>query len=49
MKNKTFPNKLKLNKETISKLDQKKILGGATLLCSNPCVDTLECSFFPPC
>ncbi len=37
MKDKTFSRKLKLSKETISKLDQTVILGGATIYCSDPC------------
>ena len=37
MKHKQFGRKLNLNKETIARIGQQNILGGATALCSAPC------------
>jgi hypothetical protein len=37
MKDKKISRKLKLNKETITKLEQKTVKGGATAYCSDPC------------
>jgi hypothetical protein len=36
-KQKKFGRTLQLNKETISKLNQDKVRGGATTFCSLPC------------
>ncbi len=49
MKNKTFSRKLLLNKETIAKLDQKEIRGGATANCTYPCPDTTDITMLPSC
>jgi hypothetical protein len=36
-KQKKLGRRLKLNKQTIAQLDQDKVLGGATISCSDPC------------